>query len=185
MSKDNAIIIKAITLGDYSVGKTSLCNLLNNKKFVKNTKQTLGINFETVEYNLYNNKYKLYIWDTSGHERFEKILNLYIKNTKLFFLVFNHSKIGTFNILKNKLKLINEYEAEPNIILIGNIFDEKKIESEIINKFIDDNNLKYVEIDCKKKLNNDIFEKICSFNKISNIKKKKKEKDRSFCNFLC
>ena len=60
--------------------------LLNKKKFVKNTKQTLGINFETVEYKNEDVMYKLYIWDTSGHPRFERILNLYIRNTKIFFL---------------------------------------------------------------------------------------------------
>ena len=32
MSKESYITLKAITLGEYGVGKTSFCNLLNRKK---------------------------------------------------------------------------------------------------------------------------------------------------------
>lgn len=184
MSKESDITLKAITLGEYGVGKTSFCNLLNKKKFVKNTKQTLGINFETVEYKNNDNIYKLYIWDTSGHPRFERILNLYVKNTKIFFLVFNHSKIETFNLLKKKLELIKEYVEGPNVMLIGNIFDDKRVDNNLIKDFVENNNLDYLEIDCKKEIDNEIFKRIFSLNKIPDVKDLTKEKDRSFCSFL-
>ena len=68
--------------------------------------------------------------------RFERIIDLYIKNTKIFFLVFNLSDIKTFNIIKNKINLINNYCDNPNILLIGNKFNEKKIDEKIIQDFI-------------------------------------------------
>ena len=182
MSKESDITLKAITLGEYGVGETSFCNLLNKKKFVKNTKQTLGINFETVEYKNNDNIYKLYIWDTSGHPRFERILNLYIKNTKIFFLVFNLSDIKTFNILTNKINLINNYCDNPNILLIGNKFNEKRIEEKIIQDFIKKHKISYLELDCKNNNNIELIDKIYSF--FENKKDLSIVKDRSYCKFF-
>lgn len=178
VTKDK-IIIKTVTLGDYGVGKTSICNLLKNKPFKINTKQTLGINFESMEFEQNNDIYKMYIWDTSGHSRFERVVDLYIKNTKLFLLVFNLSNIKTFNILKKKINLINEYTINPDILLIGNLFDKKMIDQTLVNNFIVKHNLKYIEIDCKKDNRDNLVKKICSFDNMKILKKK----DRSFCNF--
>jgi len=174
------ILLKAVTLGDYGVGKTSICNLLKNKSFKINTKQTLGINFESTKFQINNDILKMYIWDTSGHSRFERVVNLYIKNTKLFLLVFNLSNIKTFNILKTKINLINEYNKDPNVLLIGNLFEKKNIDQKLIDDFIKKYNLKYIEIDCKKNNRYELINVICSFD---DIKKLKKTKDRSFCKF--
>ena len=60
-------------------------------------------------------------------------------------------------MLSNKLELIKEYVEDPNVvILIGNIFDDKRVDNNLIKDFVENNNLDYLEIDCKKELNNEI-----------------------------
>ena len=108
---------------------------------------------------------------------------MYIKNTKIFFLVFNLSDIKTFNILENKINLINNYCDNPNILLIGNKFNEKKIDQTIIQDFIKKHRISYLELDCKNNNNIELIDKIYSF--FQNKKDLSVVKDRTFyCKFL-
>lgn len=58
--------MKIITVGDSSVGKSSLLNLYKNNKVNPNLTPTMAMDFITVNLKLDNQDMKLIIYDTAG-----------------------------------------------------------------------------------------------------------------------
>lgn len=112
--------IKALYVGESSVGKSSLVHLIHNDTPILNTEPTIGMGFactqfELEEYplsnpsklpnfyyeakkdfpiNVSNNTFqlvKLQCWDCSGSQRFSQITNNYMRDVDICFLVFDLS----------------------------------------------------------------------------------------------
>ena len=78
--------IKIITLGNYSVGKSSFISKYLDNNFSFNYISTLGVDFKQKEIKLKNGKNAiLRIFDTAGQERFRSGSVNYIKNAMELF----------------------------------------------------------------------------------------------------
>ena len=128
--------IKMILLGDSYSGKTSVLNRYVNNTFSNIPKSTIGVDFFKVEINKNESNYNIYIWDTSGQEKFDSIIRTYYRNITVVLLLFDMSNLKSFNNILNWIDNIEHY-CHDNIIikLVGNKCDIKSIDKEMINKF--------------------------------------------------
>ena len=149
--------VKLILLGDTYTGKSSILSMYKNNYFNENISATIGVDFvkSTIKQN--DNEYSLYIWDTSGQEKFNSIILSYYRNISVVLLVFDLSNRKTFVNLNKWLKDISYYSHDKVIIkLIGSKCDKPKIISiNEIKEFCLDNNIDfsgYLEVSSKNNI---------------------------------
>lgn len=140
--------LKCVFVGEPSVGKTSIMNLIHKEKHDPNTEATIGLGFsnthvELKEYPLSNPEnlpdfYKekneeygiidtnqlisLHLWDTAGSTRFRSIVKSYLRDIDICFLVFDMTKKTTFQDLYNWKEEVSKF-SNPLYVLIGNKSD--------------------------------------------------------------
>lgn len=137
--KEEMIELKLTLVGDASVGKTSVLNLLLMNKF--NEKHpTVGVDIHHKIIDLPECQVKLYLWDTAGQERFRCLTNSYFRGSQIVMLIFDVTNGMSLTSLAKWLQ-----DAKDNIkgdfqrILVGNKMDlitQKIIPSSDIEQFI-------------------------------------------------
>src|SRR5438309_1672069 len=126
-TKKETNIFKIVILGDANCGKSSLINMFINKKFKFSYDLTIGVDFGCIDLIINDDKIRLQIWDTAGHERFRSITKSYYKSASGIILCYDVSSEDSFKNLERWLKDINECcEGDVPIILVGNKIDLKK-----------------------------------------------------------
>ena len=66
--------MQLITLGDSTVGKTSILESYNNKQFKENNIATIGMEFYSSTFKAPNGEtVNVKIWDTAGQDRFKSM----------------------------------------------------------------------------------------------------------------
>lgn len=128
MPEDRPIdhVIKVLLVGDSGVGKSSIL-----QRFVKGTFQdqqptTIGVDFSTIEMELYNKRVKLMIWDTAGQEKFRALTSTFYRGAKGVILVYDVTRASTLNSLSDYwLQELDMYasSAEPVRMIIANKVD--------------------------------------------------------------
>lgn len=150
-------IIKTAVIGDYGVGKTSLINRYVNDKFYMNEMHTLGVDFLLKEVNFKENKYKLQIWDTAGQEKFECIVNSYIRDINACILVFDVNCMKSFNRVRKWYQKVRELnENKIYVCLVGTKTDMnlREVNQKELDTFREQYSLDYTE--CSSKDNDNI-----------------------------
>jgi len=147
---------KVVLVGDINVGKTSLLNKYIDKRFSKEHRATISIEFKikTIKINS-TTICDLKIWDTCGDEKYFSITKNYFRDSQGIILVYDITSKKTFLNLVKWLDLIKEIEGNTNIILVGNKNDLKNQREVSINdakKFALKNGLKNYEISAKEDL---------------------------------
>ena len=153
MSSDFDYKLKLILVGDTNVGKSSFFNILRNDDPMI-TSSTVGVDFTSKLYNINNKKIKITMWDTGGQEKFECIVRSYFRQLSGVVLMFDLTKMDSFNNLEKWLKLIeleNQCDHKHSILLMGN---KKDINNRVIfnidiDKFIASRDIMYREVSCK------------------------------------
>ena len=79
-------LLKIITLGNSSVGKTSIIKQYTNKTFEADLINTIGIDVKNHETTIEGIQIKVRIWDTAGQERFRSIQKQYYIKLMEFYL---------------------------------------------------------------------------------------------------
>ena len=152
---------KIILLGDSNVGKTSIYFYYTKKIFQEEYSSTVGVDFTTEFKRISGKNVRLKIWDTAGEEKFRSTISNYFKGADACFLVFDLTNIDSFNNLEIWYKLFSDkttiLKNNENIVVLGNKCDlkEKKIDKDLINKFIKDKQLQYFETSAKEGINID------------------------------
>ena len=83
-------------LGDASIGKTSLIEMMNIKTHNEDIKTTIGIDFKTIMHNYYGQEYKMRVWDTAGAEKHKSITQTFYKRADLIMICFDLTEKKTF-----------------------------------------------------------------------------------------
>ncbi|MHA1616302.1 MAG: Rab family GTPase [Candidatus Njordarchaeales archaeon] len=118
------IRLKTIVVGEYGVGKTSLCRRFATGAFEEDYKPTIGVDvytrtIEVPELGLVH----LQIWDTAGEERFKKIYPKYWLGAKIALVVFDITSRKTFEAVEEWTRSLREHVGNISMILIGNKID--------------------------------------------------------------
>ena len=151
----NDIEYKIITLGNAGVGKTSIIQRFLSDNFNPDQLTTLGIsfNFKTITINKTNLKLKLI--DTGGQEKYRSLSLSYFRHADVVLFVFDLNSENSFNSIQYWIDLFNDNNGDKNVkskYLIGNKNDlEQKVEQDIIDKLVKENNLTYISTSAKTK----------------------------------
>ena len=161
----NNLEYKIITLGDSSVGKTSIINRFINDTFDEELTPTLGIKhtFKTLEIN--NTKVKLSVIDTNGQEKYRSLSVSYFRHADVVLFIFNLNEPLSFNNIQEWINLFNDNNNKKKVILkylIGSKSDlEQRVEQNLIDEFANNNNMLYMATSAKTNNQiNELFQKI-------------------------
>ena len=156
----NNLEYKIITLGDSSVGKTSIINRFINDTFDEELTPTLGIKhtFKTLEIN--NTKVKLSVIDTNGQEKYRSLSVSYFRHADVVLFIFNLNEPLSFNNIQEWINVFNDNNNKKKVILkylIGSkSVLEQRVEQNLIDEFANNNNMLYMATSAKT--NNQIKE---------------------------
>jgi len=151
-------IFKICVIGDPSVGKSSLVLRFSDDEFQGNYKTTIGVDFKIKTIELGGKVIKLQIWDTAGTEQFRTICSHYYRNSHGVILVYDCTKLTTFNNVKNVwLNEIKEKAPEDaNKLIIGNkcdLINEKTVQLQTAKTFADSLKIPIIETSAKDSTN--------------------------------
>ena len=155
--KEKVDKINIITLGNSSVGKTSLIQRYVDDNF-ENTFATIGFNTKFKTKILSNGeKLKVNFFDTSGQEKYYSLSYNYIKNSDGILLMYDITKKESFLKIKDWLKNIFEHKDENfPILLLGNKCDleaEREVTKEEGIQLANELKLKFYETSNKDNIN--------------------------------
>ena len=199
-------IIKILTLGDTSVGKSSIVLRFSDNKFDDKIFSTIGIDFKTKYIKLDKFSVKVLIWDTAGQEKFQNIAKQYYKGANGVLLIYDISNRKSFERIDFWLKELKENNRidELFLYLVGNkidMEDKRVISFQEGEKYAKKNNINFFEVSAKSgkgvtelfnNVINGVMEKILKKNEKEEIEDKvrlstflernyKKEKNKKCC----
>lgn len=120
----NPIKFNFITIGESTVGKTALIQCYSGTKLKQTNLHvaTVGVDYKVKRITVENKSIVLQIWDTAGQERFKTLTPMYFKRCQGFILVYDITKVETFNKIQFWIDEIHKEvnKEEIAIILIGN-----------------------------------------------------------------
>ena len=153
MSSDFDYLLKYIVVGDSNVGKTCLLYQFIEKLYKKDLEPTIGIEFATKTLFLHKKKIRLQIWDSAGQENYRSITRSYYRNTIVAFLVYDITKIKSFENIKNWLdETLTFGHKNIYLVLIGNKLDlknERVVKFNEGKKFAKEYDMDFYEVSAK------------------------------------
>ena len=141
-----------ITIGESTVGKTALIQCYSGIKLKQTNLHvaTVGVDYKVKRITVENKSIVLQIWDTAGQERFKTLTPMYFKRCQGFILVYDITKIETFNKIQYWIdeiyKEVNKEEVA--IILIGNkrdLEDQRQVSTEQGQELAKELDIKFFE----------------------------------------
>ena len=156
LSQDE-IPIKIMILGNTSVGKTSFIIKYTENTFQEVYLSTIGIDYKIKKLTYNEQKYNLYIYDTTGEERFRSLSFNLIKFTEGVILMYDITNKSSFKSIPEWIESAREHKGENYpIIIIGNKIDleeKRKITTEEGENLAKKYGLDFFEISNKEDIN--------------------------------
>ena len=147
---------KIITLGDSSVGKTSIINSFINDKFMEDFIPTFGIkfSFKILTVNK-DKKMKLTVLDTGGQEKYRSLSISYFRHADVVLFVFSLNDVISFDNMQEWINTFNQNNSGKNVkkmYLIGNKNDlDQLVDQKLIDEFAKKNGILYISMCAKSK----------------------------------
>jgi small GTP-binding protein len=88
--------LRVVTIGEESVGKTSITCRLVSDAFNPFESGTVGANFQQYTEIVSGNKLEIQIWDTAGQEKFKSLCPIYFRNAAAAVCVFSLTSRASF-----------------------------------------------------------------------------------------
>ena len=156
------LVYKILLLGDSEVGKSCFLMRYADDVFVDNYITTIGLDYKLKYITLDSGEtIKVQLWDTAGQDRYRTIAKNYYKGSHGILLLYDITKVNSFENIREWIKDIREEVYEKTIIfLIGNKNDkvnERAISTEQGQKLAEEYNLGN---ETQRKLENMIHEKL-------------------------
>lgn len=124
LSEERSPILRVVTIGDTSVGKTSIITRLTQGRFNENEKTTIGAMFLLHQEKVDGMTLDMQIWDTAGQEKFKSLGPIYYRGAVAAIVVFDWTSEASFTNVGAWIKEFTESSGtDPSIILIGNKID--------------------------------------------------------------
>jgi Ras-related protein Rab-11A len=125
---DYDYVYKVVLIGDAGVGKSNILSRFIKDKFFAESKATVGVEFESKNFEIEGDRIKVQMWDTAGQERYKSITTSYYKGAKGAMLVFDLTKRKSFESIDRWIPDLRS-KGDPNItiLLIGNKCDLEEL----------------------------------------------------------
>ena len=131
--------LKVVFLGEASTGKTCLMNVYDKDVFNEITENTINCSFISKTIDISKGKIKLILWDTIGQEKYYSLTKIFIKDSKLVFLVYDITDRKSFEKLDFWYNTIKEVLGDSAVIgFIGNkedLYTKEEVKEEEIEKY--------------------------------------------------
>jgi len=125
-------LFKVLVVGDIGTGKTSIIKRYVHGIFSNHYKATIGVDFALKVINLdANTVVRLQLWDIAGQERFGNMTRVYYKEAVGAFIVFDVTRVSTFEAVQKWKHDIDSKVHLPNgekvpVVLLANKCDLAK-----------------------------------------------------------
>ncbi|KAH0788386.1 small GTP-binding protein [Histomonas meleagridis] len=151
---ENAPNIKLVLLGESTVGKTSIVNVVHGGEFIPDQTATIGACFHIKKMKIGDVALKLHIWDTAGQERFRSLAPMYYRDAQFALLVYSIDNPDSFNAIETWYRgLVDDCPEMPHVVLIGNkvdLVDKRQVETEQGKELAAKLNAKFYEVSAKE-----------------------------------
>eukprot|EP01135_Chromosphaera_perkinsii_P009913 Nk52_evm6s1967 gene=Nk52_evmTU6s1967 len=159
-------LYKVLVVGEIGVGKTSFIKRYVHNSFTTNYKSTIGVDFalKVINWNP-NTVIRLQLWDIAGQERFGNMTRVYYKEALGAIIVFDVSRVSTFEAALKWKQDIEDKVRLPNgdpipCVIFANKCDLAKeglvCSAEKMNSFCSEHGfLGWCEISAKENINID------------------------------
>jgi small GTP-binding protein len=194
-SPESDFVFKILLLGDSEVGKSCFLMRYSDNVFVENYITTIGLDYKLKTVKLDSGKtIKVQLWDTAGQDKYRTIAKNYYKGSHGILLLYDITKITSFENRREWIRDIKEEVSEKAIIfLIGNkidLTDNRKISKEKGEELAEEYKIPFFEASAKSGENVDeVFKAL--YKKISEVygdlerekgsKLNKKNKNKGIC----
>ena len=148
--------MKVVLLGNYYVGKSSICQRIYKGYYIENSESTIGAGFYSINFKFNNINeietiVKMNIWDTSGQEKYRTITPLYYHNADIILLVFDLSDQNSFSDISYWMSEIKSRTQikDDQIFIVGNkkdIIDFSSLDNSILRLYPQ---YKYLKVSAK------------------------------------
>lgn len=143
LSEEKSPILRVVTIGDTSVGKTSIITRLIQGRFNENEKTTIGAMFLLHQEKVEGATLEMQIWDTAGQEKFKSLGPIYYRGAVAAIVVFDWTCETSFTNIGEWVKaFLESCGTDASIILIGNKSDlesEYQVELEEAQRYAREN----------------------------------------------
>jgi small GTP-binding protein len=117
------IPFRVVTIGEASVGKTSLITQLTESHFDPLVPATISANFRTWTQDLDSEMVELQIWDTAGQERFRALSPIYYRGAHAAVAVFSMAHASSMEALISVINTFFEVAPHAFVVVVGNKCD--------------------------------------------------------------
>ena len=126
--EENERRINLMILGNSKVGKTCFILRYTDNIFQEVYLSTIGIDFKTKTEKVNNKQYKIYLYDTTGQEKYKSIALNIIKNAQGIILMYDITDRESFESIPEWIKSIKDAKGSNfPMILLGNKFDKEDV----------------------------------------------------------
>ena len=144
---------KLIFLGDQSVGKSCILNRFMNDTFSEDYQATIGLDFQSKNFQIDNQDIHLLLYDTAGQEKFRSLIPMYTRDANIILLVYDIACKESFVHLPDWIKdLTNINKDEVIFALVGNKKDlegKREVTVEEGQKVAQENDFIFQEVSAK------------------------------------
>ena len=144
---------KLIFLGDQGVGKSCILNRFMNDTFNEEYQATIGLDFQSKNYQIGGQDIHLLLYDTAGQEKFRSLIPMYTRDAQIVILVYDISSKESFDHIPDWLNELSNVKMEDVIFaLAGNKNDlenQRQVTTEEGEKFAKEHNYIFQEISAK------------------------------------
>lgn len=111
--------LRIVTIGEESVGKTSITNRLVEGTFNPYEPGTIGANYQQYSRVINNEKLDIQIWDTAGQEKFKSLSPIYFRNAAAAVVVFALTSKTSFQNLNTWIGSFTDAAGNDALIYIA------------------------------------------------------------------
>jgi len=144
---------RIIFIGSENAGKSSLINRFVNDRFFDGMEDTFGSSCTIYNYSIHDVELSLELIDTSGAQRFRKIVREYYTGAHYIIAIFDLTNLSSLLLINDEISFVRSKHPDLPIILIGTKLDLKSnviVKESIINSVISRHKIdKYYQISAK------------------------------------
>ena len=154
---ENEERINIMTLGNTEVGKSCFILRFTDNIFQEIYLATVGIDFKIKTETINNKQYKLFLYDTTGQEKYKSIALNIIKNAQGIILMYDITDRKSFESIPEWIKSVKDAKGSNfPMILLGNKLDKEDvrvIKEEEGKELADEYKIKFFETSNKTGIN--------------------------------
>lgn len=129
---------KICIVGDFAVGKTSVCERFVNNEFSEKYLTTVGVKIDTKEIHLAtrNVDIKLVLWDVAGSDRFGDKEFAYLRGAAGYLYVADGTRSLTLSTAASlKTDIDKRFDGKPSVLLVNkcDLVDSWEVSNELLD----------------------------------------------------